>query len=167
MTSIHELITEARKKTFEMDLTKEGLKPWLALHISQIQYKFNAAPEGNTVSFGTIDGHKIRFKDFGYQDTQTKRPVNILISLGLPDPLDTSVWYGEAVINIRLSEAEIEKNYVLGKDIIGIRLESGTYKYAEANIPHILDDLQLIDEAIDAVPWARTPAHRVSVDARG
>lgn len=168
MTSIHELATEARTIIFERDLAKEGWEPWLARHISQIQNKFNAAPEGKTVGFGTINGHEIRYKGFVYQNTETKRPINIIISLGVPDPIDTSVWYGEAVINIRLPEGNIEKDYVLGKDKISIPREDGwTYEYAEANLPHILGDLQLIDEAIDAVPWPETPARPVSVDARG
>lgn len=171
MPSLHELITEAHTMAFERDLTKEGLKPLLAGYISQIHNKFDSAPKHVITTLYFLDDHVIRSKNFTYQDYKRERPINVLISLGVRSPLDTSHWFGEAVIGISFPEGKtrlIEKKYVLGIDRIGIIMEDGHIpEYAEANLPHILGDLQLIGEVIDAVPWTKTPAHRVSVDARG
>lgn len=149
---------------FERDVTKEGLEPLLARYISQIHKKFDSAPEHIRASSYLIDGHEIRGKSFLFQDYKRERPINVLISLGVRDPLDTSHWFGEAVISISFPDGRTrliqDKEYVLGKDEICI---NGSYGYAEANLPYILGDLQLIGEAIDAVPWPETPAHPVSV----
>lgn len=167
MTSLHELITKARVVQQEKQAEEER-KAQLALYISQIQKRYTSLPQDTQGSFIPIDGRPITYRSFTYCEDRTGAPIHMTISLGIRDPQDASDWYGEAWVKLHIPAGNIEKEYILGKQQMGIKSDTGrSFTIMDADSLQISGDLNLINELIHTVNRKGARAHSAHVSARG
>lgn len=132
--------------------TVESQNKRLAIFIERIEGINKSAPKDAQGGDITVNG--VHFESISYECTYPlKKPLDVDISLGVRNLLvddkprtDRYAW-----VRVEFSGTSVSKEYILGKEQIGIKQEDGTFVQMPTSSLRIDGDLKYIGDAIDLV----------------